>query len=432
MQKANGYQLFLLLGASGIRTFTDTFVTGLLFAYSIKFANASTAALTSSLTLLLVFIFSPFAGSLIDKKIFSPSISGGLYICTGLLMPLFLTSYNFSLVFYSNLLFLVIFNIPAALYLSSWASMVFEGRPSTGYAFLASTNTFFGICGTIIGSFLVENNIIWFWVDFKFFSSIMVGIILVLIFKKVDLQIFGPNKRLKVKNGTNIILKNSQVISATNKGNFESFQINYRLFRKSIVTRIMNVDRYIIIFSICITFFSIARTFFLTNVAFSVFNIFNQNLFLYSLVINTAALTAFIFYPFNGRIADYIGNWNYYVIGVIATPFYLLSFLIFTNNILLIILWALPMGVITDVSQIGIISKMTKPEKRNSAIGLVTSSAALGSVIGAFLLSIAVDNSLLMMVLLAFSVILPILLLLPLIVIRRIRMVQLTTVPALI
>ena len=425
MEITNKKFLLLLLGSSGLRTFTDTFVTGLLFAYSLKFANEGIAASTSSLMLLLIFIFSPLAGTLIDKKIFTPTISGGLYMATGLLMPLFLLAFNYA-IFFSNLVFLIIFNIPAALYLQSWSSMIFKGKPATGYAILASTNTFFGICGTIIGSFLVQNNIIWFWVDFKFFSSILVGLALILVFKSVDEKIFGPAKKPQIANGSNLILKNPQITSLENKGIFTSNLINYRLFRESILKKIAKVDRYVLLFSICIAFFAISRTFFLTNVAFTVFDIFNKDIFLYSIVINTAALTAFVFYPFNGRIADYFGNWNYYVIGVSLTPLYLLSFLIFTNDIILIILWALPMGVITEVSQIGIISKMTKPEVRNSAIGLITSSSALGSVIGAFLLSLAVSNTILMSFLLISSILIPFMILFPLVLIRKRRIYQLS------
>ena len=84
-----------------------------------------------------------------------------------------------------------------------------------------------------------------------------------------------------------------------------------------------------------------------------------------------------------------------------------------------IILWALPLGVITEVSQIGIISKMTKPEMRNSAIGLISSSGALGSVIGALLLSQAVGNLTLMNIFLILSIIIPFILLFPLFLIKR-------------
>ena len=421
MENSNTEHLFLLLSSSAFRTFTDSFVSGLLFAYSNKVAGESVAALTSSLTLLLIFIFSPIAGSLIDKRIFSPNVSGGLYILTGLLMPFFLSNYNFIYVFYANLFFLVVFNIPASLYLSSWSSLVFKGRPSSGYAVLASTNTFFGICGTILGSFLVENNFIGMWVGFKFGSSIIVGLFLILAFKKVDKRIFVTNgKKVKINTYANIkALKDPQMISQTNKGIFTSTIVNYRIFKESILKRLAKVDRYIIIFGFCIMFFAIARTFFLTNIAFTVFNIFNRNLFLYTVVINTAALTAFVFYPFNGLISDRIGSWKYYVIGVLLTPFYLVSFLLFTNDVVLIILWALPMGVITDVSQIGVISLMTTAEERNSAIGFITSLSALGSVIGALFLSIAVGNNLFMNISLFITIIIPFIILAPLILIRN-------------
>ena len=421
MENSNTEHLFLLLSSSALRTFTDSFVSGLLFAYSNKVAGESVAALTSSLTLLLIFIFSPIAGSLIDKRIFSPNVSGGLYILTGLLMPFFLTSYNFIYVFYANLFFLVVFNIPASLYLSSWSSLVFKGRPSSGYAVLASTNTFFGICGTILGSFLVENDYIGMWVGFKFLSSIVVGLFLILAFKLVDKRIFGTNgKKVKINVYANIkTLKDPQMISQTNKGIFTSTIVNYRIFKESIIKRLAKVDRYIIIFGFCIMFFAIARTFFLTNIAFTVFNIFNRNLFFYTVVINTAALTAFVFYPFNGLISDRIGILKYYVIGVLLTPFYLVSFLLFTNDVVLIILWALPMGVITDVSQIGVISLMTTAEERNSAIGFITSLSALGSVIGAFFLSIAVGNNLFMNISLVITIIIPFILLAPLVLIRN-------------
>lgn len=419
MEKSNTTHLSLLLTSSALRTFTDSFVTGLLFAYSNKVAGEGVAALTSSLTLLLIFIFSPMVGNLIDKRIFSPKISGACYMLTGLLMPLFLSNYNFIYVFYANLLFLVVFNIPASLYLSSWSSLVFKDKPATGYALLASINTFFGIFGTILGSFLVQNELFSFWIDFKFLSSILVGIFLIFTFKMVDSKIFESENKKISSVGSSKPLKETQIISQTNKGIYASALVNYRYFKGSILQKIARVNRYVLLFGFCIMFFSIARTFFLTNVAFTVFNIFDRNIFLYTIVINTAALTAFAFYPFNGMISDHFGSWKYYATGVLITPFYFISFLIFTNNILLIILWALPIGVITDVSQIGIISLLTKKEERNSAIGFITSSNALGSVIGAFLLSIAIGNHFLLDSLIIFTIILPFLLLGPLIVIKN-------------
>lgn len=417
MENLNKNQLILLLSASSFRTLTDSFATGLLFAISMKFIGESVAALTSSITLLLIFIFSPLFGMFIDRRFFSPKLSGGLYILTGLCMPLFLTNLNFLVILYVNLLFLVLFNIPASLYLSSWSSLVFKGKPATGYALLASTNTLFNIFGTILGSFLVENNILSYWVGFKFVTSILVGLCLIFIFTRVDSHVFIANGK---NNGKimNKILKDPQLISTTNKGIFYTTFVNLRLFRSSLTKKIKAVDNYVLLFSICITFFSISRTFFLTNVAFKVFEIFDKNVFWYTLIINTAALTAFVFYPFNGKIADFVGNWNYYTLGVVLTPFYLVSFIIFTNNILLVVLWALPVGVITDVSQIGVISVMTKPEERNSAIGLITSANALGSVIGAFCLSLAVNHSMLLNIFLIITVIIPFIMLIPLIFIK--------------
>jgi MFS family permease len=417
MKNYNKVQLGLLLSSSAVRTFTDSFATGLLFVISIKFAGEGVAALTSSVTLLLIFIFSPVFGSLIDKKIFSPGISGGLYILTGILMPLFLTDLNFILIFYLNLLFLVLFNIPAALYMSSWASLTFKGKPATGYSLLASTNTLFYILGTICGSYLVQNDIIWLWAFFKTISSIIVGITLVIIFRKVDTLIFTTNGKRRGSLKTS--LSSVQIISTTNKGIFNSTTFNYRIIRNSVIKKISGMNKNVILFSICIIFFALSRTFFLTNVAFTIFAIFDRNLFLYTLVINTAALTAFIFFPFNGRIADFIGNWNYYAIGILATPLYLISFLIFTNDIILVFLWALPMGVITEVAQIGVISSLTRPEDRNSAIGIITSSGALGSVLGAFLLSIAVGNTSLMNLLIIITILIPIFILIPMLYIKK-------------
>ena len=418
MESSNRNQLILLLGSSALRTFTDSFASGLLFAIAMKYVGESIAALTSSMTLLLIFIFSPFFGLFIDRKIFSAKMSGGLYILTGLMMPLFLTKIDFLFILYLNLLFLVIFNIPAALYLSSWSSLVFKGKPATGYALLASIRTLFNIFGTILGSYLVQEDILSYWVDFKFMSSIIVGLLLIFIFSRVDEKVFINNGKKLNGNSKNKILKDPQFLSTTQKGIFSSTFVNYKYFRQSIVKKVSTLDRYVFLFLICIIFFSIVRTFFLTNVAFTVFTIFNKNIFLYTLVINTAALGAFLFYPFNGRIAEKIGYWRFYVIGVVLTPLYFISFLIFTNEILLVILWALPMGVINDVSQIGIISLLTKQEDRNGSIGLVTSSGALGSLLRAFFLGIAVINIKILRFCLVLSIVIPFLILFPLIKIR--------------
>ena len=419
-------QLLLLLSSSAIRTFTDSFASGLIFAIAMKFVGNSLTALTSSITLLIIFIFSPIFGLFMDRKIFTAKVSGGMYILTGILMPLFLTKIDFLLILYINLLFLVLFNIPAALYLSSWSSLVFKGKPATGYALLASINMLFNIFGTILGSYLVENNIFFYWAGLKFISSIIVGLILIFVFSRVDEKIFIKNGNKLPINGNNKALnktlKNVQILSTTNKGIFASTSVNYKYFRESIIRKISNMDRFVLLFALCIIFFSTVRTFFLTNVAFTVFNIFKRNIFLYTVVINTAALTAFIFYPFSGKIADKVGSWNYYVTGVILTPLYFISFLLFTNDVLLVILWALPMGVINDVSQIGLISSLTKPEDRNSAIGLIISAGGLGSVIGAFLLSFAVNNIMLLVFLQFFAILIPFALIIPLMVIKAHRM----------
>ena len=227
MESSNRNQLILLLGSSALRTFTDSFASGLLFAIAMKYVGESIAALTSSMTLLLIFIFSPFFGLFIDRKIFSAKMSGGLYILTGLMMPLFLTKIDFLFILYLNLLFLVIFNIPAALYLSSWSSLVFKGKPATGYALLASIRTLFNIFGTILGSYLVQEDILSYWVDFKFMSSIIVGLLLIFIFSRVDEKVFMNYGKKLNGNSKNKILKDPQFLSTTLKGIFSSTFVNF-------------------------------------------------------------------------------------------------------------------------------------------------------------------------------------------------------------
>ena len=411
MNGNNNSHINLLLLSTALRTLTDSFVTGLLFVVAIKFLGNSMAAFASSIMLLIIFLFSPFIGFFIDKKIFSPALAGGSYALTGIFMLLFLNDFNI-VYFYLNLFVLVVFNIPSSIYLSTWSSMVIKGKPAYGYSFLASINTLFYIIGTLFGSYLVQNDILDYWIIIKVVSSILVAIFLVFVFKKVDTILFDSVKPVKVTAVKDQSTNGSINFSLSSKGFFNPSWFNFKIIKKAITIKITKLNRFLLLFTFIIFTFTLLRTFVLLNVAFKIYDIFEGNIFYYTVIINTAALTAFVFFPFNGKLAEKFGSINYYALGLIITPFYLISFLIFTNPVILIILWALPLGVITEVAQMGVISVMTNKDERNSAIGIITSASAFGSVLGSFLLSTFVNQATIMNVLVLLMIFLPFVLIL--------------------
>lgn len=377
--------LLFLLSSTALRTLTDSFTFGILFVIALRYSGEATAALVNSLGLLLIFLLSPFIGKIIDQKILSVRLSGIIYSFTGIGMFLFLTSIDFRIVIFVNLMLFVVFNIPASIYLASTSSKIYKGKPASGYSLLASVNTLFYIIGTTIGAYLVQNNHELIWVMLKFSLSIFVGIILALAFKILEYNL--------QKTETPAINPQAQILSTTGKVIVSPSFMNLRLFKEFFISRIKAMNKSLVTFVVCIAIFTFARVFYLTTVAFQIYDIFEGDVFMYTLLINTAALTAFLVFPFGGKISDRFGSKNMFILALGLTPLYFLSFIVLSNKILLVILWSLPIGVFSEVSQIGIISHLTSEGERNSAIGLVTSATSLGSVLGSLALSYFVDKS---------------------------------------
>ena len=326
---------------------------------------------------------------------------------------------DFRIALYLNLLSLYIFSLPSILYLNTTSSLIIENRPSSGYGLLASVNTLSSIIGVTIGASFVETQTgLIFWVYLKVISSFAVGLVLILIFRHMKTEYSSkqvptiPSEVVKIYAVRGLLLP-SVIIGFRHffsimKKRIKSIVLLYSHPSTVLGTFDDNTAKvYILTFSVA--FFTFIRTFFLTNVAFTIFGILNNDIFLYTLVINTAAVTAFFIYPINGWISDRIGSWWFYSIGVLITPLYFLSFQVITNDIVLVFFWAMPIGTITDVSQIGLIARLTPPEQRSSAIGLMSGASSFGNMLGSLLLSFFVYSPI-------FSQLLDLMLFLPFIV----------------
>ena len=395
LARFSNYLLFVI--ANIVRTTTDSFATGVLFVLTLAYTgDKSIATLVNSITLFILFLFSPIVGYLIDKKILTPFLSALMYCFTGCLMILFLFI-DFRVALYLNLLSLYIFSLPSILYLNTTSSLIIENKPSSGYGLLASINTLSSIIGVTLGASLVETSSgIVVWVYLKVILSSVVGLFLIWIFLHMkngsssEIIQNSPSEAVKIFAVRGLILPNI-ILGIRNffflvKNRIKSILLLYSRSNNTLKLQDSKTAK-VYILALSVAFFTLIRTFFLTNVAFTIFGILNKDIFLYTLVINTAAVTAFLIYPINGWIADKIGSWQFFIIGVLLTPLYFVSFIFITNDIILVLLWAIPIGTITDVSQIGLIAKFTPPNQRSAAIGLVSGASSFGNMLGSLLLS---------------------------------------------
>ena len=86
----------------------------------------------------------------------------------------------------------------------------------------------------------------------------------------------------------------------------------------------------------------------------------------------------------------------------------------------MVLLWSIPIGTITDVSQIGLIAKLTPPDQRSAAIGLISGASSFGNMLGSLLLSFVVYNTLFSQ-LLELTVFLPFIVFVALLPLREMR-----------
>jgi MFS family permease len=143
----------------------------------------------------------------------------------------------------------------------------------------------------------------------------------------------------------------------------------------------------VVLLGLVMAFLAANRIFFLLLIAFKIFVIFNSDVFLYTVYANSAAIMGVLTFPLYGKIADQVGGYKFLMVGILVQPLYFVGFLLTNNSIILMILWALPLSSIIDVSLTGLISRMTKSYERSSSLGFVSGMNALGYMLGSVLVS---------------------------------------------
>ncbi len=390
--------LFFFLIATFFRILNDTMASGIFFTLTLKFVDENTAALVYSFSLLLTFIFSPLIGIMMDKKIINLKISAILYFFSGLGMILFLIhSLTFESIIFLNLILMTVATIPMLLYFNILSGLVVKGKPAKGYGYYSMTNTFGSIIGGILGAFLVtfDQSLVW-WVVIKIILTIFVGLLFLSLKSLFGLMLddnlpyiqekgssLGPTAEVIKDRGTMVQTLALTTLETAPTGNIVPVEITYKSQWKLFIG----------LLAISIFLLTLIRAFFLVIVAFDVFKIFNNDVFLYTTVSNLAALVTLVLFPFIGRFAEKIGTWNSLTFGVVIHTIYLGAFLILARNYLTVVLWVLPVWPIVEISYLGLITEKVSLNKRSQSIGIINSAIALGSMIGTYLITIFLHSS---------------------------------------
>jgi len=412
---------------------SEAFGGGVLYVLALKYAGESIAVSVVTLSLLISFVFSPMIGYLIDIQLLRPKIISLTYLISASLMPAFLFSEifneNFSIPLYLNIIFLGLFSMPSGAYLGYISSMLIRSRPASGFSLAAAVNTLASIIGGVSAAGVISaSQTLEIWVWLKIILTVFTSSLLFASLsryerlrrherqdlKDQELSPRSPSAQIKA---TSIILKLRGVMVTNDSKEILRSQIPRQSLSLSLVRRSLALARLnsgwepkIFLLTVSLFLLTAARSFFFINVTFQIFEILQNDVFLYIAVSNVAAVTAFLAFPIAGVISDKIGAWKFLEIGILLLPIYLASFLLASGNYaptILIVLWALPVSLIIEVSQLGLVVE-TAPRNRAIAMGIIGSGSSLGNMLGTFLLGLVLKSSFLP-VLLWISVFVPIL-----------------------
>ena len=403
--------IFFLL-TTFFRILNDTMAAGIFFTLTLKYVNENTAALVYSFSLLLTFLFSPLLGFLIDKKVLDLKLSSFIYFLSGIGMILFLiNSLSFESIIFLNLIIMTFSTVPMLLYFNILSGLLVKGKPATGYGYYSMTNTFGAIVGAILGAFLVTfDTTLIFWIIIKIVLTIFVGLLFLSLKSIFELMIedsiiYIPEKASSLGPSASVIKDRGTIIQTLQFTTLESSKLEFNIP----VTDTKNYQwkKFIIYLSLSIFLLTLIRAFFLVIIAFDVFKIFNNDIFLYTTVSNLAALLTLVLFPFIGKIVDKLKTWNSLFLGIIIHTIYLGLFLLVAKSYILVLLWVLPVWPIIEISYLGLITEKVSMNKRSQTIGIINSSIALGSMIGTYMITIFLNTDILNIVIL-LPVVLPV------------------------
>ena len=414
--------IFFLL-ATFFRILNDTMAAGIFFTLTLKYVNENTGALVYSFSLLLTFLFSPLLGFLIDKKILNLKSSALIYFLSGIGMILFLiNSLTFESIIFLNLIIMTFSTIPMLLYFNILSGLLVKGKPATGYGYYSMTNTFGAIIGAILGAFLVTfDQSLLFWVIIKIILTVFAGFCFLTLRPLFDLMIedtliYTQERGSSLGPSASVIKDRGTIVQTLQYTSLESNKLDFNVPAKD--TYNYQWRKFIILLSFSIFLLTLIRAFFLVIVAFDVFKIFDNDVFLYTTISNLAALLTLILFPIIGKLVDKLKPWNSLSLGIVIHTVYLGLFLLVAKSYFTIILWVLPVWPIVEISYLGLITERIPLNKRSQSIGIINSFIALGSMLGTYLITIFLNTDLFNVVIL-IPVLLPIFIIVFLIPLRK-------------